>query len=536
MRTLIEQIDIYGFDGPGEAVVLVASLALALVLLWRVCGPGFAVPTVAFTAAAFAVIGHVAIPVTVAGLALVLAARVRGRPRAYPAPFVPYMLQLVVVLGGLVVYTTTRMHIESAERPAVAHANSIIGAERALGLYFEPHLQDLVLRSSSVTQFLNGFYTWGFLAITVCALLWLYIIDRANYRLFRNCLGISVLLAVLTIAMFPVAPPRLVADSGLIDTVVHFGRARQFANEYAAVPSLHVGWLFLAGFVLARSVGGRRGLLLGAIPGPLMSFVVVVTGNHYWIDGVIGTVFCLVPAVLLTRPTLVAALRQQGSGLVRAMALVARATHSALRDNRRISVSVLPLAGLLIYLLAEQVTSPGFTKFWWYLVFQMAATVILLLVGEVIFAKQGGLSWVTHVVAVGVSYADVLGTDGNLYARIDEYDKLTHFAGVAAVTSGLYDCFRGLARGRPGWSADARAWLAVLLGFLIGVGWEVYEFLGDRVFHTLRQNGWWDTSNDVISDTAGAVLAAAVLWMAETGRVPGRRRAEAPNQGPRYSG
>jgi hypothetical protein len=78
--------------------------------------------------------------------------------------------------------------------------------------------------------------------------------------------------------------------------------------------------------------------------------------------------------------------------------------------------------------------------------------------------------------------------------------------------------------------------LAILVGFLVGVGWEVYEFLGDRVFHTLRQNGWWDTSNDVISDTAGAVLVAAVLWMAETGRVPGRRRAEAPNQGPRYSG
>jgi hypothetical protein len=106
----------------------------------------------------------------------------------------------------------------------------------------------------------NSVYSFLYLAVVVGVLLWLYLVDRRNYRLMRNSMGISALLAVGLIALLPVAPPRLLPESGLVDTVIAVGnREHGFVNEYAAIPSLHVGWMALAGYALGRSLGGWKG-------------------------------------------------------------------------------------------------------------------------------------------------------------------------------------------------------------------------------------------------------------------------------------
>jgi hypothetical protein len=128
------------------------------------------------------------------------------------------------------------------------------------------------------------------------------------------------------------------------------------------------------------------------------------------------------------------------------------------------------------------------------------------------------------VIAVVCTYADVLGTDGNLYAGIDEYDKFTHFAGVAAMTAGIYDVLRALSRrGTISLDVNERFIGAMAVGITFGVAWEVYELIGDRVFGTSRVGGTWDTTNDIVSDILGAVAIAGLLWLDETVR----RRAEA---------
>ena len=54
---------------------------------------------------------------------------------------------------------------------------------------------------------------------------------------------------------YPVAPPRL-ADLGLVDTVTERSHAYRylqppaFVNQYAAMPSLHVGWDLLVGMAI----------------------------------------------------------------------------------------------------------------------------------------------------------------------------------------------------------------------------------------------------------------------------------------------
>jgi hypothetical protein len=267
--------------------------------------------------------------------------------------------------------------------------------------------------------------------------------------------------------------------------------------------------MVLAGLVLWRSVGGRVGLVLGVTPGLLMGVTVIVTGNHYWIDGVVGAAFTLAPAiVLLNSNRILAALR--------AVRIHSARGWQSLSVSRKAQATTIGFTGLLVYLLVGQVVSPGFTDHWGYLVFQTAGILLLLLFGEVKFADQGGLSWQTHLIAVAASFADTLGTAGDAYANYREYDKIVHFTGIAVVSSAAYDCLRAMNR------RDARTWrgadrlvTAVSIGIATGVGWEAYEYLGDNVFHSTRIGGFEDTAYDLIFDSFGAIVAGVLLWWAD---------------------
>jgi hypothetical protein len=481
-----------------------------------VIGRGYAVISAALGIAAFIIIGNVAIPVAVAIVALALNIRQRLTGHDLTRTSWDFAWQVVLVLGGLALYTFGRVAAESDIGSAYANTDRVIDLERSLHLYFEDDLQRWIMGYETLTRLENWTYSFAFLAITGAVLVWLWAVDGPNYRLLRNSLGISALLAIPTIALWPVAPPRLVPESGLVDSIALFGREHAFSNEYAAIPSLHVGWMAAVGFVMGRSIGGKAGALVAILLGPLMLVTVIATGNHFWWDGVIGVAYTLGPAVALvwiesgSAQRASGRIRQAGAAAVQATAL----TWNTLGENRRALFSFLSLGGLLAYLTIAQRLTPGFTDFWGYLVGQVFVFLVLLVAAEVVFARQGGLSWITHVIAVSCAYADVLGTDGNLYAAIDEYDKVTHFAGVAALTAGVYDCLRCMhARGWLRWTAGDRALLSISVGVAIGIGWEVYELLGDRVFGTARVNSRWDTGNDIVSDSLGAfVFALLLLW------------------------
>jgi uncharacterized membrane protein YjdF len=535
MGILLAELTLNAPDGIRETLGLAFACAVTLLAGRRAIGAGWAVMTAAMSLLAFAIIGNIAIPLAAAIVSVGLLVRSRATSEPLQRPLGPYFVQLVLVLGGLSAYTLARFVVESDEPPAFGNADGIIDFERSLGLYFEPGFQAWVMESEVATRTVNWVYSFGFLAITAAALLWLWVVDMPHYRVLRNALGISALLAIPTIALYPLAPPRLAPGAELIDTIAVFGREHAFANEYAAMPSLHVGWMAAAGVVLGRSIGGRRGWMLALSMGPLMLLTVIATGNHYWLDGVVGVLFTVGPALVLTGDL---AVRNVARASTTARAIPRFVWDAGLRtwmtlgDNRRALFSFLALGGLLAYLLIAQRLTPGFTDFWGYLAGQVAVFLVLLVAGEVVFEKQGGLSWMTHVVAAVCAYADVLGTDGNLYAMIDEYDKVTHFAGTAALTAGLYDCLRAARlRGWISLAASDRLMLTIAVGVAMGIGWEVYELMGDKVFQTARVNGRWDTANDIFSDALGAVSVALLLWAHEIGRinigVAGPREAEA---------
>jgi hypothetical protein len=106
---------------------------------------------------------------------------------------------------------------------------------------------------------------------------------------------------------FPLAPPRMLTDVGFIDTAAAYGpsvygppASDSLANQYAAMPSLHVGWAVLvaAGLIAATRSRWRWLWLLHPI---VTALVVAGTGNHYWIDGFAACLLLAGATVALSR-------------------------------------------------------------------------------------------------------------------------------------------------------------------------------------------------------------------------------------------
>jgi membrane-associated phospholipid phosphatase len=80
-------------------------------------------------------------------------------------------------------------------------------------------------------------------------------------------------------------------DFGFVDTLAHFSAinhgsaAIEFAsNPYAAMPSLHSADALIVGVVMASIVRWRPGKLLWLAWPAWVSFCVMATANHFWLD------------------------------------------------------------------------------------------------------------------------------------------------------------------------------------------------------------------------------------------------------------
>jgi uncharacterized membrane protein YjdF len=261
---------------------------------------------------------------------------------------------------------------------------------------------------------------------------------------------------------------------------------------------------------------------------------VIVTGNHFWFDGLVGAVFAVVPAWVLFRSPKYETRKERAPWFPQLGAHF-RATVQTLRHSPWALFSIAGLGTLLLYLLAREAVDSGFTNYWGYMVFQIAITLAVIIAVEAIFQPEGGLSWYTHLVVVLTTWFDTLGTAAHMYDRYPVYDKITHFAGGVAITAAaacLLRCF--YLRGWLSWSLTTRLALAVTVSVSIGGIWEVYEYLGDILFDTGRHAGSLDTIYDLISDTTGSLVSALLMWRIEPELT--RRSAPAPAHAERIAG
>jgi len=61
-----------------------------------------------------------------------------------------------------------------------------------------------------------------------------------------------------------------------------------FTNQFAAMPSLHVGWALWCGWQMVRHGRHLVTRALGVLYPALITLVVIATGNHYLLDAVAG--------------------------------------------------------------------------------------------------------------------------------------------------------------------------------------------------------------------------------------------------------
>jgi hypothetical protein len=214
-------------------------------------------------------------------------------PKAATVTPVALGRQVGIVTAAVAAYFLVRGATEAATDRALDNARSVVGFERAIGLFHESWLQATFAGHPGVASFFNWIYIWGHWPVIGATLIWLARSHPAIFYRTRNAMLLSGAIGLVVFTFFPVAPPRL-AELGMVDTVTATSDAYRvlqpamFTNQYAAMPSLHVGWDLLIG--LAIMAAARRPLVraIGAALPLLMFASVVLTANHYIIDAVIG--------------------------------------------------------------------------------------------------------------------------------------------------------------------------------------------------------------------------------------------------------
>ena len=187
---------------------------------------------------------------------------------------------------------------------AESHAADIVRLERRLHVFDEGTIQRAAHHVAGLPALLGYAYVSLHLAVTVTVLFWVYLRRRPAYAGLRNALAAASVLAVAGYALFPTAPPRL-AGVGIADTVsaatsvdLDSTLVSGLYNPYAAVPSMHIGFSLLAGAAVVRLARRPVWRLAGALYPVLVLFVIVATGNHFFVDAAAGAVVAAVAAAL----------------------------------------------------------------------------------------------------------------------------------------------------------------------------------------------------------------------------------------------
>jgi hypothetical protein len=118
--------------------------------------------------------------------------------------------------------------------------------------------------------------------------------------MFMVAMGIALVLYVLV----PTAPPRMLPEWGFTDSVQAFtgvdhdtGSTGVLFNPFAAIPSMHVAFSLMLGVTMAQIVRRRWAKVLWYAYSPMITFVVIATANHWWLDGFLGAAVAAVSAV-----------------------------------------------------------------------------------------------------------------------------------------------------------------------------------------------------------------------------------------------
>lgn len=209
--------------------------------------------------------------------------------------------ELLIVLILVKVYDYVRSFAAVRHAPAERHGRDVLAVERVLHLDFELVGNRWLTDHHPLALVAAYWYQFTHITVTLAVLAWCYLSGVGFYRKARNALVATNLMGMTVFMLLPVMPPRLLPGGGYIDTVAEAGFGSSHggpvpADQYAAMPSLHLAWAMWTALVAAALLRGRRGRLLCYAYPVGTGIFVVLTANHYVLDVVAGVATALVTA------------------------------------------------------------------------------------------------------------------------------------------------------------------------------------------------------------------------------------------------
>ncbi len=228
-----------------------------------------------------------------------------------------FVRQLAIWFGFLLLYQLARGMADRDVAEAFENGLKIADFERGAGALFELSLQGFVHSSSLLIELTAYTYWLSQFAVLGVALLWVYLRRNERFLRFRNTVLLANVLGLVGYVTLPTAPPRMFPGLGFVDTLARFGSidhsstAIELAsNQYAAMPSLHAADALIVGLTMAAIVRWRPVKLVWLAWPVWVSFTVLATGNHFWLDIVGGALVAGVAAALVYRRPLARVLRR----------------------------------------------------------------------------------------------------------------------------------------------------------------------------------------------------------------------------------
>jgi hypothetical protein len=248
--------------------------------------------------------------VELAVVLVVLALVLRPVDRPWARSAAAFCREFTVVLSLLAVWQYVGRYVHTQVGGAFERARDIAALQRAWHLPSEAWMQRLVLPFPDLVRVVNLYYEYMHLNTMAVFLVWVWVRHREAFGRVRLTVVLTTL-ACLLVQAVPVAPPRMLTDLGFVDTALLYNQSvygpfgSGIANQLAAMPSVHVAWAVIVGWYAAR-LSSSRWRWLGAVHAVITVLVVVLTANHWWLDGVVAVGFMAlaVPGQELARSAL----------------------------------------------------------------------------------------------------------------------------------------------------------------------------------------------------------------------------------------
>ena len=224
------------------------------------------------------------------------------------------LFELGVVAVLYVAYDVTRSLGNATPSRAHHNAERVVRLERLTHLDPERRLNHALSQVPVLEVASSYYYASLHFIVTPAVLIWLFRNHREHYGRARTVICLATALALIGFWLYPVMPPRMMTGLGVSDTLANVhqwgwwsGRTSAptglggLANQFAAMPSLHIIWALWSGLSIARFALHRWVRAAGVAYPVLTALVVIGTGNHYLSDVIAGAaVLGVTTAVLAT--------------------------------------------------------------------------------------------------------------------------------------------------------------------------------------------------------------------------------------------